>query len=195
MAGRGRALRRGPDQRMGWTGRGVLGTPRALSIPREPEGALEAPGPSVCPTERERGDVICPWTYSPSLGALEPQSRPLAPFVFLVTAPPPTGLCYLVCLSVRPAASRAWPGSWSLSLSACLCRVFGKPQLGLFISLHRVWRESVSRLEGGQGWGLFRWPVATGVNRGAGLVPTVSQAGSPGAWRHLRKGASGLTPF
>ena len=71
-------------------------------------------------------------------------------------------------LSVCPAASRAWPGSWSLSLSACLCRVFGKPQLGLFISLRRVWRESVSRLEGGQGWGLFRWPVATGVNQGAG---------------------------
>lgn len=33
------------------------------------------------------------------------------------------------------------------------------------------------RLEGGWGWGLFGWPVATGVNGGAGQVPTHPQAG------------------
>lgn len=40
-----------------------------------------------------------------------------------------------------------------------------------------MWKESVSRLEGGWGWGLFGWPVATGVNGGTGQLPAHSQAG------------------
>lgn len=44
-----------------------------------------------------------------------------------------------------PLLQRGGPrlGAWSVSLSACLCRVSGKPQLGLFISLHHVERVCV----------------------------------------------------
>ena len=95
---------------------------------------------------------------------------PLAP-IFSLQGPSP----HLV-VSPSPAAARR---TWLFPSLLVYAPSPVNPSL-VCLEVSAMWREPVSRLEGGQGWGLFRWPVATGVNRGAGHLPTGSQAGESG---------------